>query len=83
MSRKTKTTVTWQSIGERHGLTRFARAVREAAFDDNRVEDYDLTLISPNYHWTEAPSELLVEIRGSISARDLVAEVKAGEHGEW
>ena len=83
MSRKTKTTVSWESIGKRHGLTRFANAVREAAHDDNRVGDYDLTLIRPNYLESEAPTELIVEIRGDVRARDFVAEVLAGEHGAW
>ncbi len=82
MSRKTKTTVSWQRVG-RHAVTRFANALREMAFRDSRVADYELTLITPDYSQLTAPIALIVEIRGSVSARDFVDEVFDGEHGAW
>jgi hypothetical protein len=81
MSRKTKTTVLWPRIEDRHGLTGLAYAVREAAFHDNLVEDYDLTLIRPNFLTSEAPIRLIVEIRGSVNARDFVNAVIARRMG--
>jgi hypothetical protein len=83
MSRKTKTVVTWQSVGSQNDLVSLANAVREAAFRDSRGADYDLYLFRPEYSFFSKPTKLTVEIRGSVSARDLVAEVKAGEHGAW
>jgi hypothetical protein len=80
---KTTHTVNWDDLGddaEYADLLSFAEAVREAAHDDNRVEDYDLTIVK-----TKAGDvvELRVEISGSVSARDFVDEVFDGEHGAW
>ena len=83
MSKKQHTVVSWDDLGDaadRTDLYSFAEAVREAAHDDNRVEDYDVTIVK-----TKAGDvvELRVEIRGSVSARDFVDEVFDGEHGAW